>query len=135
MTENEPRTKVNVYRERTIQVRDYEPVKVSASITQGFESFVDAKTIQDWMTLMERVVEDSLNRQEAAEKNRRNTYPPEPSIRSQLPEKPIIKPVPDAVKKTMVPAKLPFQAEDEWDDCPKCSGRKKKKFPTCAQCR
>ena len=67
----EPRTKIWVSRDRTVQIHEFEPVKFSAGIQQAFEILRTGKEISDWMHEMESVVMESLDRQEASERLRK----------------------------------------------------------------
>ena len=74
----EPRTKIWVSRDRTVQIHEFEPVKLSAGIQQAFEILRTGKEISDWMREMEQVVMGSLDHQEAVERLRKNPIKPEP---------------------------------------------------------
>ena len=64
----EIRMKVWVGRDRTVQVKEFEPVKLNAGVQHGFDNIMTAKEISDWMKQMEIVVMESLNRQEEQER-------------------------------------------------------------------
>ena len=74
----EPRTKIWVSRDRTVQIHEFEPVKLSAGVQQAYEGLRTGKEISGWMREMESVVLDSLDRQEAVERLRKTPIKPEP---------------------------------------------------------
>ena len=67
----EPRTKIWVSRDRTVQIHEFEPVKLSAGVQQAYEGLLTGKEISGWMHEMESVVMESLDRQEASERLRK----------------------------------------------------------------
>ena len=139
MNESELRTKINVYRERTVQVRNYEPVKVSASISQGFENLMDEDEITRWMIEMEKVVELSLMRQELAERVTRNEKTNAPSTEPPSSPQPVTTPTP-------IPAMIPAQKNGVCNGftviCPDCkknipekTSKSGHKYHRCFECK
>jgi len=71
----EPRTKIWISRERKISLAPYESTMVSAGVQGAFEVMATGAEIYNWQLEMEKVVEACLDRQEAAERKRKEPKP------------------------------------------------------------
>ena len=66
----EPRCKIWVGRDRTFQVKEFQPIKVSCGMQRATEIILTALEISSMMKEMEDIVLESLDRQEIIEKQR-----------------------------------------------------------------
>jgi len=106
MSENEPRTKVWVSRERTVRLADYENVKVSAGGQIALEVVATANEIMSVQKVLEQVVMDSLDRAEAVERARRDS----PKV---------------------VLHQAASESKEVMDECPVCKRQKSVKYRVC----